>query len=261
MTLTQRRAVPGVGTRRAEIIIAGAVVFSELLTRLKLSSFRYLPLGLRDGLLAQMVAEHDQRTDLRTKLAAERERSVYDLGTHYGIDHRHAERVRTHAVRLFQALKAVHGLPSHYEQWVSAAAMLAEVGSFINRTGRHRHTYYVIANSEIFGYTVQQRRVIAAITRYVGSSRPTPQSRPTRVLDPPDRDLLPRAVLLLRMARALEQGRRGAVKGIRARVESDRVLIAVDEKSTGAELEVWALRKERAYFRAVFGRDLLCAEP
>jgi hypothetical protein len=63
------------------------------------------------------------------------------------------------------------------------------------------------------------------------------------------------------MARALEQGRRGAVKGIRVRVEADRVLIAVDEKTTGAELEIWALRKERAYFRDVFGRDLLCAEP
>ncbi|HEY3927940.1 MAG TPA: Ppx/GppA phosphatase family protein [Candidatus Koribacter sp.] len=261
MTLAQRRQVPGVGTRRAEIIIAGAVVFSELLTRLKLTSFRYLPLGLRDGLLAQMAAEHDQRKDLRTRIAHERERSVYDLGTHFGIDHRHAERVREHILRLFHALKQIHGLPSQYEQWLSAAAMVQEVGAFINRTGRHRHSYYVIAHSEIFGYTVQQRRLIAAITRYVGKSRPTLDSRPVRVLDPQDRPLLPRAVLLLRMARALEQGRRGAVKGIRTRVESDRVLLAVDEKSTGAELEIWALRRERAYFREVFGRDLVCAEP
>ena len=138
--------------------------------------------------------------------------------------------------------------------------MLAEVGSFINRTGRHRHTYYVIAHSEIFGYSVKQRRIIAAIARYVGSSKPTLQSRPIRLLDPQDRLLVPRAVLLLRMARALEQGRRGAVRGIKVRVEADRVLLAVDEKSTGAELEIWALRRERAYFREIFGRDLLCAE-
>ena len=164
-------------------------------------------------------------------------------------------------LRLFQALKQVHQLPSRYEPLLSAAAMLAEVGSFINRTGRRRHSYYVIAHSEIFGYTVQQRRVIAAITRYVGGSRPTQQSRAVRILDPADRGLLERAVLLLRMARALEQGRRGAVKGLKTRVEPNRVLLAVDEKSTGAELEIWALRKERSYFREVFGKDLLCAEP
>jgi exopolyphosphatase/guanosine-5'-triphosphate,3'-diphosphate pyrophosphatase len=158
-------------------------------------------------------------------------------------------------------LKSVHQLPPQYEQYLSAAAMLAEVGSFINRTGRHRHAYYVIAHSEIFGFSVPQRRVIAAITRYVGGSKPTLQSRPIRVLDLADRDCVAKAVVLLRMARALEQGRRGAVKGIRVRVEADRVLIAVDEKTTGAELEIWALRKERAYFRDVFGRDLLCAEP
>lgn len=261
MTLEERRGVPGVGTRRAEIIIAGAAVFSELLTRLKLSSFRYLPLGLRDGLLAQMAAEHDQSINLRSRIVHERERSVYELGTHYGIDHRHADRVCGHAVRLFQALKSVHGLPSAYEEWVKAAALLAEIGSFVNRTGRHRHTYYLIAHSEIFGYNVQQRRIIAAISRYVGNSRPSMDSRPVRVLSPQDRPLLPRAVVLLRMARALEQGRRGAVKGIKTRVESDRVLLAVDEKSSGAELEIWALRKERAYFRDVFGRDLVCAEP
>jgi exopolyphosphatase/guanosine-5'-triphosphate,3'-diphosphate pyrophosphatase len=261
MTLEQRRAVPGIGTKRAEIIISGAVVFSELLSRLKLTSFRYLPLGLRDGVLAQMLAEHDQRADLRTRLVAERERSVYDVGTHFGVDHRHAERVRGHALRLFQSLKSVHQLPPQYEQYLAAAAMLAEVGSFINRTGRHRHAYYVIAHSEIFGFNVQQRRVIAAITRYVGGSKPTLQSRPIRVVDPADRDCIAKAVLLLRMARALEQGRRGAVKGIRVRVQADRVLIAVDEKTSGAELEIWALRKERAYFRDVFGRDLVCAEP
>jgi hypothetical protein len=48
---------------------------------------------------------------------------------------------------------------------------------------------------------------------------------------------------------------------VRTRVEPHRVLVAVDEKSSGAELEIWALRKERAYFREVFGRDLVCAEP
>src|SRR5439155_18646622 len=45
---------------------------------------------------------------------------------------------------------------------------------YVNRNGRHRHTYYIIANSEILGYTPQQRRIIAAIARYLGKSRPAP---------------------------------------------------------------------------------------
>src|SRR5438876_6051449 len=62
LSVDERRKVQGIGLRRAEIIIAGAGVYAELLERCKLSGFRYSPLGLRDGLLAQVAAESDHAT-------------------------------------------------------------------------------------------------------------------------------------------------------------------------------------------------------
>ena len=108
----------------------------------------------------------------------------------------------------------MHQLPAEYEEWLTAAAMLQEVGSYVNRGGRHRHTYYIVANSEIFGYTTEQRRIIAAIARYVGNSRPTPNDRPIQALDGDDRERVPKAVMLLRLARALNQSRNGIVRGV-----------------------------------------------
>ena len=61
MSLPEREAVAGIGPRRAEIIIAGAQVFAELLESFNLPGFRYSPLGLRDGILAQMLAAQDDR--------------------------------------------------------------------------------------------------------------------------------------------------------------------------------------------------------
>ena len=63
----------------------------------------------------------------------------------------------------------MHRLPPEYGEWLSAAAMLYEVGDYVNRNGRHRHAYYIISNSEILGYTPEQRRMIAAIARYLGN--------------------------------------------------------------------------------------------
>src|SRR6266513_5431822 len=62
LPIEKRRQLSGVGPRRAEIIVAGAVVYAELLERCQLRGFRYSPLGLRDGLLAQMAAEYDRST-------------------------------------------------------------------------------------------------------------------------------------------------------------------------------------------------------
>jgi exopolyphosphatase/guanosine-5'-triphosphate,3'-diphosphate pyrophosphatase len=258
-TIEQRRSFDGIGPRRAEIIVAGAHVFAELCTELSLTSFRYLPFGLRDGILAQMAAD-DEDIGLRKQLAGERHNAVLNLAAHYHVDMRFATHVADHAQRLFKLLAHVHRLPPECAMLLNAAALLHEVGSFISRAGRRRHTCYILAHSELLGFTLTQRRFIAAITRYVGKSKIIATSPPVRVLAPEYRLLLPRAVLLLRLARAVEQGRRGAVLSLRAKVDPASVRITLVTRPSGAELELWALEKERNYFSEVFGRELTCAE-
>src|SRR5206468_6498626 len=80
---------------------------------------------------------------------------------HYHVDLDHALQVRESAMHLFSALRSVHRLAAEYQEWLSAAAMLYEVGDYVNRNGRHRHAYYIIAHSEILGYTPEQRNIIA----------------------------------------------------------------------------------------------------
>jgi exopolyphosphatase/guanosine-5'-triphosphate,3'-diphosphate pyrophosphatase len=259
-TLAQRQAMEGIGPRRAEIIIAGANVYADIAERFDLPGFTYSPLGLRDGMLAQMLAEYDRHTAAGRRIETERESGLLETARHYGADMGYAEHVRKLALSLFRQLKTVHRLPPEYEEWLSAAAIMQEVGSFINRSGRHRHAYYIIANSEIYGFTTQQRRLIAAIARYVGKSRPSPQDRALRVLPLTDRQLVPKAILLLRMARALNQGRKGAVTDVSAKVKNSAVQFRLATKRGGAELETWSLLKEKAYFREVFGRELVLAE-
>ena len=172
MALPQREAVPGIGPRRAEIIVAGAEVYAEILESFGLKGFRYSPLGLRDGILAQMLAEQDARAKAHREFEHERWESVLATARRYGVDARQAEPVRAHAVQLFRELKAVHELPPEYESWLAAAAMLRDTGKFINHQGHHRHTQYIISSSEIYGYTQLQRTLVSAIARYLGKCRP-----------------------------------------------------------------------------------------
>ena len=72
MNNAQRAAVPGIGPRRSEIICGGAQVYAALLERMALKGFRYSRLGLRDGMLAQMLAETDTRAQVHRTMEAER---------------------------------------------------------------------------------------------------------------------------------------------------------------------------------------------
>jgi exopolyphosphatase/guanosine-5'-triphosphate,3'-diphosphate pyrophosphatase len=256
MTNQERSKLPGVGPRRAEIIVAGAEVYAELLEHLGLTGFHYSDLGLRDGVLAQMLAEQDARTSAHQQFERDRWESVLATCKRYGVDPRTAEPVRAHAAQLFRDLQSMHSLPVEYRQWLEAAAMMREVGKYINYQGHHRHTQYVIAGSELYGFTPQQRAIVSGIARYLGKSRPTPQDRAFRYIAAAEHDNVKRAIVLLRLAVALNQDRASDVLRVTVRPYPKRVLLEIQPGRTGAELELWSLRKEADYFREVFRREL-----
>jgi len=256
MDMAQRAGVPGIGPKRAEIIVAGAFVYAELLESFGLPGFRYSDLGLRDGILAQMLAEQDDKASVHLQFEQERWESVVGTAKRYGVNLRQAEPVKHHVEQLFRDLAALHKLPAEYENWLAAAAMLNETGKFLNHQGHHRHTQYIISSSEIYGYTAQQRTIVSAIARYLGKTRPQPGDRAMRNIPAQEHLNVQKSVVLLRLALALNQDRASDVLRVAARVYPKRVLLEVEPGRTGAELELWSLRKEAGYFREVFGREL-----
>ncbi len=256
MSNVQRSSIPGIGTKRSEIIIGGAIVYMHLMERLGLKGFRYSPLGLGNGILEQMLAEADTRTSVHRKMESERWDGVLEVCRRYNVDQRKAEPVRQHVVQLYDELARVHELPEDYRLWLEAAAMMSDVGKFMNHQGHHRHTQYILANSEIYGFSPEQRAIVAAIARYLGKSRPDPMERPMRIVPVEEHMNVMRAVVLLRLAVALNQDRASAVLRMRTHAFPKRVVIELVPGRGGAQLEAWSLKKEAAYFREVFERDL-----
>ncbi len=256
MTNAQRLAVPGIGPKRSEIIIGGAMVYAEVLERLKLTGFRYSPLGLRDGMLAQMLADTDTRASVHRAIEEERWNGVLTICKRYAVDMKRAEPVRADATKLFDDLQRVHGLPSAYREWLAAAAMMNEAGKFVSHQGHHRHTHYIIANSEMFGFSPGERLIIAAIARYLGKSRPDPMDRHLRAIPLEEHNHIIRSVVLLRLAVALNQDQASEHVKFVTRVYPKRILLELHARR-GAELEQWSLNKEKTYFREILRRDLV----
>ncbi len=256
MTNVQRSSIPGIGTKRSEIIVGGAVVYAHLMEKRGLKGFRYSPLGLGNGILEQMLAEADVRASVHRKMESERWAAVLEVCRRYNVDQRKAEPVREHVVQLYDELARVHELPEEYRLWLESAAMMQDVGKFMNHQGHHRHTQYILANSEIFGFSPEQRAIVSAIARYLGKSRPDAMDRPMRAVPTEEHTNVERAVVLLRLAVALNQDRASAAVRMRTYVYPKRVVLELVPGRGGAELEAWSLKKEAAYFREVFLRDL-----
>jgi exopolyphosphatase / guanosine-5'-triphosphate,3'-diphosphate pyrophosphatase len=257
MTQRQRAAIKGINSKRAEIVIAGAAVYAHLMDACGLRAFRYSPLGLRDGILAQMAAEYDQHTRSHRQLESDRQDILLNISRRYGADLTHAEHVRGLVWSLFDQTRSMHGLSKDFREWIGAAAMLYEVGAYVNPVGRHRHAYYIVSHSELFGFTPLQRKIMATIARFQGNSKPQLRDRLIKILPAPVRLDTIKATALLRVARALNQGRRKAVQSIRATGREGEIIVSVKaRRRASVDLELWAGEKEVPYFREVFGREL-----
>ncbi|HET9836902.1 MAG TPA: Ppx/GppA phosphatase family protein [Candidatus Angelobacter sp.] len=257
LTARQRAAIKGINPKRAQIIVAGAAVYSQVLHACGLKGFRYSSLGLRDGLLAQMAAEYDQHTRSHRQLESDRQDVLLKTAQRYGVDLENAAQVSRLALSLFDQTRAVHGLERTWREWIAAAAMLYEVGIYINPVGLHRHAFYVISRSELFGFTPLQRAIIATVARFQGNSRPQLRDRLIKLLPAQVRSDTMKSIAILRVARALNQGRRSAVNSLRASMRGGEIVITVKAGRGGADLELWAGEKEVSYFREVFGRELV----
>lgn len=256
MTNRQRAAIKGINQKRAEIVVAGAAAYAHVLSVCGLKSFRYSPLGLRDGILAQMAAEYDRHTRSHQQLESDREDVLLTTSRRYGVDLSNAEHIRGLAWSLFDQTRSVHRLDKEFREWIGAAAMLYEVGAYINPVGRHQNAYYVISRSELFGFSPSQREIIATIARYQGNSRPQLRDRLIKLLPARVRLDVIKSTAILRVARALNQGRRGSVRRLRASSRNGSITIGIKPGRGGADLELWAGEKEVPYFREVFGREL-----
>ena len=223
-----------------------------------LRGFRYSPLGLRDGILAQMLAGQDARAKAHREFEHERWESVLATARRYGVDTKQADPVRAHAMQLFSELRHLHELPPEYESWIAAAAILRDTGKFINHQGHHRHTQYIVSSSEIYGYTQMQRTIVSAIARYLGKSRPQPGDRALRNIPAEEHQNVHRAVVLLRLAVALNQDRASDVLRVVVKVYPKRVYLEVEPGRTGAELEIWSLRKRGGLLPRGFWARTLC---
>jgi exopolyphosphatase/guanosine-5'-triphosphate,3'-diphosphate pyrophosphatase len=257
LTARQRAAIKGINPKRAQIIVAGAAVYAHVLHACGLKGFRYSPLGLRDGILAQMAAEYDEHTRSHRQLESDREDVLLKTARRYRVDLANATQIRKLALELFDQTRRIHGLDNECREWIAAAAMLYEVGMYVNPVGLHRHAYYVISRSELFGFTPLQRTIIATVARFQGNSKPQLRDRLIKLLPAQIRSDVIKATTILRVARALNQGRRSAVQSLRASGRNGEVTIAVKAGRGGADLELWAGKKEVPYFREVFGRELV----
>lgn len=236
----------------AETLGPALLAYRQLARDFELDRLFVSNVNLRDGLLQDMAGEGGWSEDLGRQIV----RAAIELGRRYQFDEPHARRVAALATRLFQELEPEHQLSSRLETLLHTAALLHELGMFVNVNSHHKHSYYLIGNSDLFGLGPREMQLVALIARYHRRASPKPNHPGYATLDREQRIAVSKLAAILRVADALECSHTGRITDFELVREKDRFVLIVPNVDD-LSLEQLALRQKGSLFEDVFGRRVL----
>lgn len=228
MKAAERRAATGISAQRAEIIVSGGLILEGAMRALKTKSLKTCDWALREGVIIDRLREwEDQSRPSMPDIADQKLRGVHAVGKRFGYEEAHAHQVARFAESIFDAVASTHQLNRHQRLLLSAAALLHDVGYHIAHEEHNKHSYYLIENSELTGFSEAERAVIATTARYHKGSRPKDRHPQFASLNSADRETVRKLAGILQLADALDRRHDSRVVAINCRKTRNVVDIQV----------------------------------
>jgi exopolyphosphatase/guanosine-5'-triphosphate,3'-diphosphate pyrophosphatase len=250
--LRGRLKLPGIDPRRADIIVAGAVVLDTILGQLGVTELVLCEWALREGLLLDYIHGHPRALARAEAYPDVRRRSVVALAERCAYDEAHARHVARLALSLFDQTRHRHGLDDTARILLEYAALLHDVGHHISYAGHHKHAYYLIKNGDLRGFRPEEVELLANVARYHRRGHPRKKHAAFAALSRTSRRSLRVLAGCLRVADALDRSHSQVVRGLAVSERSG--LLRIRAQADGdCELELWGAPRRTQLLEEALG--------
>jgi exopolyphosphatase / guanosine-5'-triphosphate,3'-diphosphate pyrophosphatase len=188
--------LPGLSSDRVNVIAGGVAILDAIFKTFGLTQMNVCDTAMREGLLYDMLGRA-LHTDSRST-------SIGALGERYGVDQAQAARVADTAITLFNQVESSWNLDLRAQETLGWCAHIHEIGLAIAHSQHQAHGAYIVANSDLAGFSRQEQQQLAAILR---SHRRKPDADGLRGLPPRMQPLTQQLTALLRLAVLLHRAR------------------------------------------------------
>jgi exopolyphosphatase / guanosine-5'-triphosphate,3'-diphosphate pyrophosphatase len=256
-SVEKRKKIPGIDDKRAEIIPAGIIILSTIFKLFNLKKITISGYALREGIIIDTLQK--LHTDL-SKPGFEniRKQSINSLSRSFRNDTSHGKQVAKLSLQLFDQTKELHKLGDECREYLEAAAILHDVGYHISHANHHRHSFYIIRNSELLGFNENEVNIIAHTARYHRKSHPKSGHQEFKALPSDIQMTIKKLAAILRIADSFDRTHRKLISGLEAAIKGDSVEIQLHCSSkVKPDIELWNLERRKGLFEEVFDKKVI----
>ncbi len=155
---TERIALPGLKPERRAVLPGGLAILYTLSTHFDIAALWPAKGALRQGVIVDL---HERRqAQQRRRPGDMRDESVAALQQRFGVDVPQAERVRSVALALFDAVRPALGerADDDSRRELAWACALHEIGQMVSHHDHHRHSAYLLSYVDAAGFSQSQQR-------------------------------------------------------------------------------------------------------
>ncbi len=252
--LVQKYSIPYLD---AETLVPAILTYTQLLKETQAQNIIISDASIRAGIL-QDLAPAEQGTR-RKRLVNQILSAARTMGRKYHYDESHAERVRELSVRLFDELKTEQRMTDTHRLYLEVAALLHDIGLFVGSRSHHKHSYYLISSSELFGLRKRELELIANTARYHRRAMPQRSHVAYVSLDRDERMLVSKLSAILRVANALDKDHLQKTMDLKISREGDQLVLTAANVSD-LTMGRLALASRSDFFTEVFGKKVILRE-
>ncbi len=210
-----------------------------------------VPVKLSEAILLEMFS-NDDFSEISQVFAESTVISAKNLGLRFLYDEEHANQVEKLALILFDLLKPKHRLDRRYRLILQLAAILHDIGKFIQLKNHSEHSANIIKGTELLGLDQRETEIVASVAKYHSTKFLLSDDVNLQKMEQNDRLVIAKLLAILRIADALDRSHSSKVKDIKVQIKSRKLKLKIisDQRIL---LEKWSIETKSEFFEDVFG--------
>jgi exopolyphosphatase/guanosine-5'-triphosphate,3'-diphosphate pyrophosphatase len=252
-----RSQLQGIDPKRSDIIVAGAIILSEIARTLEIESFEFSEFALREGVLIDTANKMGVLVNDSDDAAME---SVMRLAVRCSVDLEHASHVAFVAGKILTSVSRHFDVNVALARLLEAAAILANTGNTVSYSKHHIHSYYIIRNADLVGFTDEEIELIALAARYHRKGVPKLSHSEFARLSDNHRHDVELMAGILRIATGLDRSHDQCVSDIASSLKNETFEIKVRHCCPSDEsiaLNIYTAQERIDLLRSFLGGDIL----
>ena len=243
----------GMEPKRVDLILAGGILLDEVAGLLGTKQIKTSEFALRDGILVDELDHYHKNSSKTSSFPIE---EVEKRFATWGVDHKHAQTVRTHSEWLFDELKSVHKLKPNWKNYLSAAAILHDVGEMVSHSNHAEHSEYIVKNSHFVGMHEWESTLIALLCRYHKEEKmqekfnKIPYGKKDEL-----RDVFFKLLSILQIADSIDRTHKHSLQLKRSKISRSKVEIFFKSKHP-CDLEVLRFEQKKSLFELIYKKEI-----